>query len=179
MKSGCALSTGVKGVKYKAAARTRNIMDSGARTGRPVLLVLVSVVVVLVVAASIVSYYATNDNAKVFTTEGPQGFAYLSIYAICGEPSGYMPCFGGSPYEFSCVSAAETAQGCTQVVTDRNTSYTINIQFTNSSSTGAFDCRWTVPGLAVDGTEAAYCYVLSTNDFVLAEVPPPIVTATA
>jgi hypothetical protein len=106
------------------------------------------------------------------STSSTASFAYLTANGGCAAGGKAAPCWGGSAYIFNCLSAAETQQGCAQLIitTLPNWNYTINIRypFSNQSEPSWANCLWSVQG-EIPGQGFAYCSPINSTSFTIGE----------
>jgi hypothetical protein len=103
-------------------------------------------------------------------------FYYLTTSSGCAAGGKPAPCWGtGGIYDFNCLSAAATQQGCTQLVqTDSpGWNYTINIRypFSNQTEPSWANCLWTIQG-EIPGQGYAYCSLINSTSFTIATPAP-------
>jgi hypothetical protein len=121
----------------------------------------------------------SQRNSTVTTTVlYTMNFYYLTTASGCAAGGKPAPCWGtGGVHDFNCLSAAETQQGCTQLVqTDSpGWNYTINIRypFSNQTEPSWANCLWTIQG-EIPGQGYAYCSLVNSTAFTVATPAPEL-----
>jgi hypothetical protein len=119
----------------------------------------------------------SNSAGTVTTTtaDSTTSFAYLSADGGCAAGGKAAPCWGSPAYVFDCLSAAQTQQGCTQLVstTTPNWNFTINIRypFSNQTAPSWANCLWSMQG-AVPGQGFGHCSPVNSTSFSIGEPAP-------
>lgn len=126
--------------------------------------------------SSTTSSESTSSAGSTTATSSTYVLAYLSTDGGCSAGGMAAPCWGSPAYVFDCLSAAQTQQGCTELVvtTSPNWNYTINIRypFSNQTEPSWANCLWTLQG-QVPGQGYGHCNQVNSTSFTIGEPAPP------
>jgi len=116
-----------------------------------------------------------SSSAATTSASSSTSFAYLSASGGCSAGGKAAPCWGSPAYVFNCLSAAQTQQGCTQLViaTTPNWNFTVNIRypFSNQTTPSWANCLWSTQ--EVPGQGYGYCSLVNSTSFTIGEPAPP------